>query len=412
MKLVPLLLCISLLAGISPALCATDHPLSLTMAHDTVTGEFKRMDTALKNTAGTLASTGLTGERARAALRELCGGFSYAVDCSAVDAKGRMITVEPAPFRRFEGSDISAQEQVKRVKESRKPVLSAVFRAVEGFDAADAEFPIIAPDGRFIGSVSILFSPARLLGDVIRPLSQGTPFEIWAMEKGGRILFDTDLPLIGMNVLTSKTFHDNSRFIHLARRIASQPEGNGSYWHKAQSARKVVRKKAFWQSVSLYGAEWRLIGMHAEHDASGRRVGRTGPPAVPEQRLESFVLEHSLIAALSLGEKKTAMELFRDFFESTPGIYSVQWIDEKGVNRFGYPAENSLTDYDYHSARAASDPETLRIVAEKKPAIMEAPLFEGRTGVFLFRPVFNGERYLGMVYYIRIKQAASDPGRP
>jgi hypothetical protein len=382
------------------------------MATEKVTGEFKRMDAALKHASETLGTTGFAGEPARTALRQLCGAFSYAVDCSAVDAKGRMVMVEPAPFRRFEGSDISAQEQVKRVKDSRKPALSAVFRAVEGIEAADAEFPVIAPDGRFIGSVSILFSPARLLGDVIRPLSQGTPFAIRAMEKGGRILYDTDLSLIGMNVFTSKTFHDNSRFIRLARRIASQPEGNGSYWHKAQAARKVVRKKAFWQSVSLYGAEWRLIGMHAEHDASGRRVGRTGPPAVPEQRLESFVLEHSLIAALSLGEKKTAMEQFRDFFEGTPGIYSVQWIDEKGVNRFGYPAENSLTDYDYHSARAASDPETLRIVAEKKPAIMEAPLFEGRTGVFLFRPVFNGERYLGMVYYISIKQAASDPGRP
>ncbi|HOI15994.1 MAG TPA: hypothetical protein PK036_06600, partial [Geobacteraceae bacterium] len=105
MKLVPLLLCISLLAGISPALCASDSPLSLATAKLKVTQEFNRLDAGLKRAAGALGQSGLIGEPARAALRELCGGFSYAVDCSAVDAKGRMITVEPAPFHRFEGSD-------------------------------------------------------------------------------------------------------------------------------------------------------------------------------------------------------------------------------------------------------------------------------------------------------------------
>jgi hypothetical protein len=412
LKRLPFLLTIACLAGTSPALCSIDSPLSLTMASQKVTDELNRLDAGLKRAGDTLGKSGMTGDGARTALRKLCGGFRYAVDCSAVDAKGRMVTVEPSPFRRFEGSDISNQEQVIRMKNSRRPVLSAVFRAVEGFDAADAEYPVTATDGRFLGSVSILFSPARLLDDVIRPLTQGTPLEIWAMEKGGRILYDADAPLIGLNIFTSKPFLENSRFIRLARRISSLPEGESSYWHKAQTPRKVVSKKVYWKSVSLYGAEWRLIGMHAVHDVSGKRVGRMGPVASPENRLESLVTGHHLIAALSLGERNLAMELFRDFYEGTPGIYSVQWIDEKGINRFGYPAENSLTEYDYHSGRAASDPETLRILADKKPAIMEAPLFEGRTGVFLYRPVFNGTRYLGMVYYIRIKQPAAEPGKP
>lgn len=35
---------------------------------------------------------------------------------------------------------------------------------------------------------------------------------------------------------------------------------------------------------------------------------------------------------------------------------------------------------------------------------MEVPLLEGRTGLCTFRPVLNKDRYMGMVYYIRLKQ--------
>jgi hypothetical protein len=411
-KMLPFLFTIVCLAGVSPALCSTDTPLSLTTAKERVTGEFERLDFALKQAAETLGTSGLTGDRARSSLRDLCSGFSYAVDCSAVDAKGRMITVEPAPYRKFEGSDISNQAQVEKVMASRRPVLSGIFRAVEGFEAADAEYPVTAPDGKFLGSVSILFSPARLLGDIIRPLTAGTPFDIWVMDNTGRILYDIDTPQIGLNLFTSPLYRPYGRLVRLGRRIAAQREGSGVYQFKAQKSRKVVAKNAYWQTVSLYGTEWRLIGIHVEHDASGKRTGHVPPATTPEQRLEAFAKEQPLIAALEKSDTRTGMDLFRNFYEETPDIYSVQWIDEKGINRFGYPADNSLKDYDYHSGRAASDSEMLRILGEKKPAVMEAPLFEGRTGVFTFKPLFSGEKYLGMMYIIRVKQAVSGQSKP
>jgi hypothetical protein len=382
------------------------------MTRQKVTEEFNRLDASLKRAAETLGTAGLTGDRARSALRELCGAFSYAVDCTAVDAAGRMVTVEPAPYRRFEGSDISNQEQVERVKDSRKPAMSAVFRAVEGFEAADAEYPVTAPDGKFLGSVSVLFTPSRLLGDIIRPVTEGTPLDIWVMEKTGRILYDIDTPQIGLKLFTSRLYRPYGSLVRLGRRIATQPEGSGVYRFKAQPSKKTVAKNAYWQTVSLYGSEWRLVGIHIEHDASGKRTGHIKPATTPEQRLAALATERKLIAALADSDKKRGKELFREFYEDTPGIYSVQWVDAHGINRFGYPAENSLIDYDYHSGRAASDTETLRILVDKKPAIMEAPLFEGRTGIFTFRPLFSGERYLGMVYFITIKQAVSEPGKP
>ena len=105
----------------------------MALAAGKVEEEFGRLDAALNRAAATLGACGLEGEKARSALRELCCALPYAVDCSTIDGKGRMVTVEPAPFRRFEGTDISDQEQVRRVRESGKPVLSSVFMSVEGF---------------------------------------------------------------------------------------------------------------------------------------------------------------------------------------------------------------------------------------------------------------------------------------
>jgi hypothetical protein len=215
-----------------------------------------------------------------------------------------------------------------------------------------------------------------------------------------------------MNLFTSRQFQDNSRFADIVRRIVSVPEGYRSYPSRVRSEAQDVSKKVFWQSVSLYGTEWRLVAVHAERDPSGKAGGHAGKTAAPELKLDSLAATNSLIAALAQGDKKSALTHFRNFYGETPGIYSVQWMDEKGVNRFGYPAENSLTDYDYHTCRAASDTETLRILAGKKPATMETSLFEGGTGIFTFRPVFSGQRYLGMVYFIRIKPAVTGPGEP
>jgi hypothetical protein len=385
--------------------------MSLTASRERVTGEFRRMNASLKRAADKLGATEFTGEPARLVLRELCGAFRYAIDCSAVDASGRMIAVEPAHFRRFEGSDISGQEQVVRVRKSRKPALSNVFRAVEGFDAVDAEYPVAAPDGRYVGSVSMLFSPAGLLESIIRPLTDGTPLKMRAVEKGGRVLYDTDVSLIGMNIFSSRQFRNNASFTDIVRHIMSAPEGSRSYPSSIRSGKGEAGKKVFWQSVSLYGTEWRLVGVHPESGASGTGEGGAGNAVAAERNLAALVLEKHFIEALAGGDKTSALARFRKFYEDTPGIYSIQWVDERGLNRFGYPAENSLTDYDYHTRRAPTDSATLKILDSRKPATMQAPLFEGGTGILTFRPVFSGERYLGTAYFIRILSTSTAPAK-
>ena len=101
--------------------------------------------------------------------------------------------------------------------------------------------------------------------------------------------------------------------------------------------------------------------------------------------------------------RSETMQRFKTFYKTTPGIYAIEWIDENGINRFGYPAGNSLVDYDYHQKRETGDQEILDILASQKKASMELPLTEGGAGIFNFVPVLDGNHYLGMIYIIRLK---------
>ena len=398
-----LLLMLSCFAiGVSAA-DAANPPTTLASAQEQVSSALARLDIGLKNAAGELGKTGLAGEDARRILAAIWG-FTDPVDCAAIDPQGRMITVEPPKYRAFEGTDISGQKQVQRMLETGKPVLSSVFRSVEGYEAVDVEFPAFRPDGRFIGSISVLFKPEKLLGDVIKPLVKGIPLDIWAMEKGGRILYDADPAQIGLNILTSTEYRSYQQVVRLAEKIVETPQGEGTYrFRKATLNGRDVNKKAYWRTVSLYGTAWRLVGFHLEQESANEETGRPVSATTVEQALEVFAMETALKTALVTGDKDNGMKLFGNFFKATPGIYSVQWIDASGVNRYGFPAENSLSGYDYNSRGEPRDKEILRILDRKQAAVFEAPLFEGRTGSFVFKPVFRDGDYLGMVYTIKLK---------
>ena len=209
--------------------------------------EFARIDRELKKAAERLGAAGLTGGEARSALGDLFHAFACAVDCAAVDPQGRMVTVEPTPFRRFEGSDISGQEHVRRTLDLRRPVLSGTIETVEGIEATDAEHPIFGSEGAYLGSVSLLLRAEQLAAAALAPSSGQKVSSIWIMETGGRILFHPEKKRVGSNVFAGERLQADDNLRRLAERIAADPGGR-------DDALGTV-----WTSVSLYGTAWRLV---------------------------------------------------------------------------------------------------------------------------------------------------------
>ncbi len=123
---------------------------------------------------------------------------------------------------------------------------------------------------------------------------------------------------------------------------------------------------------------------------------RETPPALT-------CLNGKLQSAMVSGKNEDVYALFKAFFHEYGTVYSIQWIDEKGLNRFGYPDENSLINYDCTAPGSMRGVKMMKTLSRRREASFDTSLVEGRKGHVLMVPVQSHGRYLGMIYAICIK---------
>lgn len=394
---------IGVVAGAGAA--GNEMPPILSELEKEITLILSKMDADLAVAAEGLSETGLHSPEARKILHDLCRSAPYRVDCAAVDSSGRMLTVEPEEYRRFEGANISKQEQVIRLRESKKRVFSKVIRTVEGFDAVDIEHPVFSPKGKFAGSVSLLIRPESLLSGVAAPLVQGLPVDVWAMQKDGRIIYDPDEEEVGRMLFDDPIYKPFPQLLSLGMTISKERSGSGSYEFLGSGLKKPVKKEAYWTTVGLYDTEWRLVVTHtlAEDGSYAKRdLAELGVKS-SEESLRYLTGDEALKEALSSNDGKRIRGIFKKFAAEHYGIYAIQWVDALGINRYGYPEENSTINFDFHSLKTPSSKYILKALSEKMESSFEAPLAEGKKGLFFMIPVHKGDAYLGMVYMVRLK---------
>src|SRR5262249_9267715 len=95
-------------------------PPILADLHQELTTALHKLDTDLAQAATQLAAVGLPDSAAHQLLLKLCADNPAVVDCATVDLTGRMVALEPASFKQFEGVDIGQQEQVRRLHRPKK----------------------------------------------------------------------------------------------------------------------------------------------------------------------------------------------------------------------------------------------------------------------------------------------------
>ncbi len=386
-----------------PGQPSAELPPILTALGKNVTAELDKMDRDLAGLARRFSEKKLKPEKKKKLLGDLCRSYSYAVDCAFVDAGGRMTLIEPREYAKYEGSDISSQEQVVRLHKTKKPVLSNSFKAVEGFEAVDLQHPVVTSAGTFEGSVSMLVKPDSLFSDVITPVLQGMPVEAFAMQRDGRILFEEDEIEVGRMLFEDPMYKPFPQLLALSSLISREKTGAGSYDFKQRGSEKQVKKDAYWTTVGLHGTEWRLVVMHI-------RAGQAPSPGrVPiivshDEALRALAKDQEMKKSLSRNDNAGVNAIFKDFYSGHEGLYSIQWLDSRGTNRCGYPEENSLINVDIKTTKTDSARPMLESLSGKKESTFDCPLVEGKIGTFFMVPVYEGENYLGMIYTITIKE--------
>jgi TRAP-type mannitol/chloroaromatic compound transport system substrate-binding protein len=221
--------------------------------------ELSGLEKDLAATAQKLAGVDLTGSETHALLQQLQQSRPYLREVSALNRSAQITAVEPAAFRSYEGTDVGQQDQVVRLFRTQQPVMSPVFRTVEGYSAAIIEYPIFSSTGEIKGAVGALFQPETLLGAIIEPAVKGTDYAVWAMQTDGRILYDIDPQETGRNLYIDPIYQSFPQLITLGREISVDAEGSGQYQFLNTGLQKTVTKAARWITFDLFGVDWRLV---------------------------------------------------------------------------------------------------------------------------------------------------------
>jgi branched-chain amino acid transport system substrate-binding protein len=266
-KLVTSLICLTMLifSLASPA-CKSSSQQEAQRVLDQVRQETQKamnaLDLDLAAAAQTLSGQDMVGEKARSLMSELITGRPYIVDICTISRNGKILAVEPEHFRAIEGQDISQQEQVIRLFQTLKPVMSHNFRSVEGFDAADMEYPVFGPEKEITGSISVLFKPEIIIGDIVSRSVGENPFGVMFMQPDGRIIYETDADQIGRNTFVDPLYQSFPQLLSLARKVSEKDSGTGNYQFLDSATKQTVNKEAIWVTFALHGAEWRIVLIH------------------------------------------------------------------------------------------------------------------------------------------------------
>ena len=239
--------------------CRKDLQDVLSQLRGEITTVLNKLDADLKHSVQTLSVRGLKGDHARDVLKRLYRANPYIIDCETVSNQGIMLVVEPPEHRTSEGADISGQAHMVTLFKTGKPVMSGAFHSVEGPEAVVIHHPVFSADHRFAGSVSALFAPEYLLSNIIGPVAANLPVDIFLMQTDGLVIYDMDTSQIGLNVFRDPLYQPFPELIALARKVAAENEGSGWYRFHQKGSEGPVSKVAYWRTVALHGATWRLV---------------------------------------------------------------------------------------------------------------------------------------------------------
>jgi len=260
MKTASLVLSIMLFIGASTTLFAAD-PATATLdeAVKRISAVLKGADKSLSAAASRIGKGLDAHSDLRGTIQNLCADRAYAIDCSFLNARGVVEIVEPERYRKYEGSNLSAQVVTARIMRDKRPVFSGLFIGIEETQAALLGHPVLNDKKEFVGSVGIYLTPELLIKEALKGLKMEKEIMILAIQGDGTHVFASDPSQMRRNVLKSAEYQGFPELKGLVGYIVSQEEGSGDYRYVKPGTQKVIRKKAIWKTVALYDGFWRIV---------------------------------------------------------------------------------------------------------------------------------------------------------
>ncbi|HME39584.1 MAG TPA: ATP-binding protein [Steroidobacteraceae bacterium] len=185
------------------------------------------------------------------------------MEISRVDEKG--VIRDDFPDSNAVGLDISSRKHIIALTQERKPVISEVFRTIDGIDSIALHVPVLQ-GGEFKGSVEILVDFKNLAKRYLDVIKVGETGYAWVISEAGTILYTPVPGLIGKSILEAN--NDDPSSGALVTAMLQGREGTAEFIAQRIGARHVrpMREYAVYVPVRLGNTFWSIGVASSEED--------------------------------------------------------------------------------------------------------------------------------------------------
>src|SRR5208283_3596439 len=163
------------------------------------------------------------------------------------------------------GADISDQKHVRELLRDHKPVISDVFKAVEGFDAVALHVPVFK-GSVFKGSIGILINFESIANRYLDVIKIGETGYAWVVSRDGTLLYSPASGLTGKSVF--ETIKKSPSLTVMANDMLKGNEGAAIYTVGGTGGRNagLIREYAVYMPVRIDNTYWSIAVASAEQD--------------------------------------------------------------------------------------------------------------------------------------------------
>ncbi|MGO9948415.1 MAG: cache domain-containing protein, partial [Steroidobacteraceae bacterium] len=185
------------------------------------------------------------------------------IEITRMDEKG--VIRDDFPDSNAVGLDISHRKHIVALMEEHKPVISEVFRTIEGIDAVALHVPVLQ-GAEFKGSVEILVDFQNLAKRYLDVVKVGQTGYAWVISQAGIVLYTPVPGFTGKSIWEANK--DNPSSGALVSAMLQAREGTAEYTSQNIADRQVspTREYAVFVPVHLGNTFWSICVASSEQD--------------------------------------------------------------------------------------------------------------------------------------------------
>lgn len=277
-----------------------------------------------------------------------------------VDENG--VILYTVPFKQSIGSNISSQPHMQKILKDHKPVLSDVFKAVQGFDAVALHVPVSKGD-TFKGTIAIVINFESLATRYLEVIKLGKTGNVWMINQNGTILYHHFSGFIGKNIFEAGK--DFQSILDMANKMIRGEHGQTTYISDKLGEQTVasLKKHAVYMPILIADTFWSIVVSSTEEEVLSSLISFRNKLIMIIVMILTGGVSLTIIGAkawLIVAEeekrKKAEKELrlseqrYRELFEQNPApmlIYQrdslkLLAVNEAFTSHYGYSRHGSL----------------------------------------------------------------------